>query len=294
MTLAGALGLLKVSKRASVSSQYNVRIIQADQPSDVLIPPNAGRGLVRDYYQQRTICQYLALSAGALWAFHKLDNTAYRAAVLGLLFPGAGFTAVATTPAIVAFLLTNVLLVLSIVVWFVLGGIFFPIAVWFGSAIVAGFLARDAIYGPSAWICGIFCYGGILYLKVNGHWSNAARCKKAQERNKWLIEAVREQMANATPRPSPESRELSLETLRHVQFVLERGLSPADDFSYHDVIDQFQSSSLRYQLYSLVDVLSIYQCHYAPNFHGYLSQASRNCIEKSVQKKVVSCVHSFL
>ncbi|PNP86631.1 hypothetical protein FNYG_00021 [Fusarium nygamai] len=89
---------------------------------------------------------------------------------------------------------------------------------------------------------------------------------KAQERNKYLVQAVEEQLANATPAPAPGSRELSLDTLRHVQHMIERGLSPHDDFSFHDVIDQFQTGAVRYQLYGVVDVLSLYQCHYAPGY----------------------------
>jgi len=54
------------------------------------------------------------------------------------------------------------------------------------------------------------------------------------------------------------------------------------------VIDQFQTGAVRYQLYGVVDVLSLYQCHYAPGFHGYLSRASKNCIEKSLQKRIMS------
>ncbi|KAH7137447.1 hypothetical protein B0J13DRAFT_625220 [Dactylonectria estremocensis] len=60
--------------------------------------------------------------------------------------------------------------------------------------------------------------------------------------------------------------------------TLERGLSARDDFSYHDVIDQFKTGSVRYLLYDVVDVLSMYPCHCAPGF------ASQNCIEKSLQE----------
>lgn len=256
--------------------------------SDVLIPPHVGRGHIKTYYQRRTLSQYFSISAGGLWVFFNLNNTAYRAAALGLLFPGAGYAAVATIPSIVAAAFTIVLLGLALASYFAMGAISIPLAVWLGSSVTAGFLARESLYEPSGWICAIFSYGGIAYLIIKNHLSHSAKSRKAEERNKWLVEAVQEHLANATSAPPPGSRELSLETLRHIQFILERGLSGPDDFSCHDVIEQFQGSSLRYQLYSLVDALSLYQCHYVPNFHGYVSLASRNAIEKSLRKEVVS------
>ncbi|RSL67349.1 hypothetical protein CEP53_003024 [Fusarium sp. AF-6] len=255
---------------------------------DVLIPANAGRGLVKKYHQRRTLYQYGALSLTGLWAFKNLSNTAYRAAALGFLFPGAGFTAVATFTSAAAFLLTVALIPVTIFVWFAMGGIFFPIALWVGSSIAAGYMATDTLFEPSALLWAALCYTGIFWLMSNARSLNAAGYSKAQERNKYLVQAVQEQMENATPAPAPGSRELSLETLRHVQHMLERGLSPRDDFSFHDVIDQFQTGAVRYQLYGVVDVLSLYQCHYTPGFHGYLSKASQNCIEKSLQKRIMS------
>lgn len=255
---------------------------------DVLIPPNAGRGIIKKYHQQRTLYQYMALSGFGLWAFYNLDNVSYRVAALGFMFPGAGFTAIGTFSSIVAFLLTIVLVPVTIFIWFGMGGIFFPIALWVGSSLGAGYMARGVLFEQSAPVWALICYSGIFYLTSNARSLNAMGYSKAQERNKYLVEAVQKQIVAATPGPNPEERELSLETLRHVQYMIERGLSPKNDFSYHDVIDQFQTGAVRYQLYGVVDVLSLYQCHYAPGFHGYLSRASQNCIEKSLQKQIMS------
>ncbi|KAF5543685.1 linalool dehydratase-isomerase precursor [Fusarium phyllophilum] len=229
---------------------------------DVLIPANAGRGLVRKYHQRRTLYQYFALSLSGFWAFYNLENTSYRAAALSFLFPGADFTAVATLASTAAFLATLVLIPVTIFVWFAMGGIAFPIGLWVGSSFSAGYLATDSLFEPSAIFWAIFCYTGIFWLMGNARSLNAAGYSKAQERNKYLVQAVEEQLANATPASAPGSRELSLDTLRHVQHMLERGLSPHDDFSFHDVIDQFQTGAVRYQLYGVVDMVT-----------GYLSSA---------------------
>lgn len=90
------------------------------------------------------------------------------------------------------------------------------------------------------------------------------------------------------PRPKDEDRELSLEELRAVQHVIDLGLLDIDDWSEFGVIDQFQTSALRYQLYEMMYTYGIYQGTYTPNFHGYLSQAFRNTIEKSFTKKVMN------
>lgn len=280
MTLAGVHGRLKVSAQ-STSVQRLITV-------DVLIPPSAGRGMIKRYHQQRTFYQYLVMSLFGLWAFYNLPNPSHRAAALGLLFPGAGFTAVATLPAVAAFFLTLLLVPVSIFVWFAMGGIVFPISVWVGSSILSGYMAGPTLFQKPALLWTLFCYGAIFHLTRNAKSLNAAGYSKAQERNKYLVQAVKEQQANAVPAPPADSRELPLETLRHVQYMLERGLSPKDDFSFHDVIDQFQTAAVRYQLYGVVDVLSLYQCHYAPGFHGYLSRASQNCIEKSLQKRIMS------
>ncbi|KAF4428589.1 Linalool dehydratase/isomerase [Colletotrichum fructicola] len=187
-----------------------------------------------------------------------------------------------------AFLLTLVLIPVSIFVWFAMGGIAFPIALWIGSSFMAGRLAQDTLFEQSAALWALGCFSGITWLMNNASSLNAAGYSKAQERNKYLVQAVEEQMADAAPAPQSGDRELSLETLRHVQHMIERGLSPRDDFSFHDVIDQFQTGAIRYQLYGTIDALSLYQCHYVPGFHGYLSKACQNAIEKSLQKRIMS------
>lgn len=244
--------------------------------------------MVKKYHQRRTLYQYTAMSIFGLWVFNNVSTPAYRAAALCLLFPGAGFTAVLSLTSYAAFLITIVLVPVSLSVWFMMGGIVFPFALWIGSAAAAGYLAADQpILEKAGPVWAVLCFASVAWVMNYASRLNAAGFTKAQERNKYLISAVAEQMADAVPAPAPGSREVDLETLRHVQWTLERGLSAKDDFSYHDIIEQFQPSAIRYQLNSVVDALSIYQCHYTPGFHGYLSKASQNCIEKGLQKRVM-------
>jgi len=87
--------------------------------------------------------------------------------------------------------------------------------------------------------------------------------------------------------PLIEDRELSLEELRMIQYIIDQGLRDINDWAGFNVIDQFQTSALRYQLYEMGYCLGAYQGIYTPSFHGYASEAARNVIKKSFTKKVM-------
>lgn len=72
-----------------------------------------------------------------------------------------------------------------------------------------------------------------------------------------------------------------------VQWTIDQGHLKIDDWTNFTVIDQFQTSALRYQLYEMMYCLGAYQGIYTPNFHGYSAQAFRNTIEKSLTPKVL-------
>lgn len=260
---------------------------------DVRIPSKAGTGLATKYKQRRTILQYLVLSLPGLWAFYYMDSIQLRAAGIGLVFPGAGFFVIGSTSALTTFGVILFLFPLTIIAWFGMGGVFFPLALYFGSAAAAGLSVGDELPHRRGLMLAATVYGAIVSLLVKSEYDHASGQVKAKERNKYLVDAVVQQRTLASAAPAPGSRELDLKTLRFVQHMIERGLSRHDDFSYHDVVDQFQTAALRYQLSGVACVLSLYQTHYAPSFHGYVSQASRNVITKSLQKKVMRQVPNF-
>lgn len=238
------------------------------------------------YYQKRTIVQYACLASAGAYVFYKSGNPRIQVAGLGLLFPGAGLIAACTIFSVVAFVVSTALIPLVLFAWFGCGGIAFPIALWVGTDLLGAFLVKDSVLeasGPS-WIA--ICLTGIAYLTWKSRESNRAGKEHRKLRNSYLVDAVQQNQINAVE-AEPGSREVDETTLRFLQWHIELGLAPKDDFSYHDVIDQFQTSAIRYQLYEAVSDLGMYQSVFAPNFHGYLSQAQRNIIEKSLQKKVV-------
>lgn len=230
--------------------------------------------------------QYAGLAAVGLYTFYHAQSPSLRAAALGMLFPGAGFLAVFTIPSVLSLIVSTALFPLCMFAWFGAGGVFFPIALWTGTTAFAGLIARDKLFEPAGPIAAAICVGGIVYITFQSNKANEEARQKGQKRNEYLISAVQQNQARGK-KQEPGSRELDLKTLRFMQRFIELGLTTKDDFSYHDIIDQFQTSAIRYQLYEAVSDLGVYQFIYAPNFHGYLSQASRNCIEKSLTERVV-------
>lgn len=209
-----------------------------------------------------------------------------RAAALGLVFPGAGLLAVGTLPALIFGFFTLLGIPLVLFAWFGAGGLAFPLGLWLGSTVLAGLLAKDTLFNLAAPISTVICVGGIIWLTTQTSKANSEAREKRKHRNEYVVSSVRK-MQTEGQKAASGSRELSLRDLRFIQWFVELGMQPFDDLTYHDVIDQFQTAAIRYQLYESVSDLGLYQFNYAPNFHGYLSLAQRRIIEKSLTERVV-------
>lgn len=231
--------------------------------------------------------QYTFLAAAGLLTFYKVNDPRARTAGLGLLFPGAGFVAVGTLPSTIALVGTLMSIPLILFMWFGCGGLAFPIILWLGSDLMAVALTRDTVVESAGSLVTAACTVLLAYITWNVRSANIEAETKRKERNKFLPEAVQKNHATAQAAPIPGTREADEQSLRFVQWMLEMGLAPMDDFSYHDIIDQFQTSAIRYQLYYGVYELAMFQSAYCPNFHGYLSEAQRRLIEKSMTKRVM-------
>lgn len=139
----------------------------ANYAADVLISPSAGLGLTKRDYQRRTMFQYSALYVLGLWCFQNLKSPAFRAAALGLLFPGAGLIAVGSIPAIFAFIVTLIDIPVTLFVWFAMGGVLFPLLLWFGSAVLAGCLAQGSLFNEAGIVWGTACLAMVTWAVWN-------------------------------------------------------------------------------------------------------------------------------
>tara|TARA_R110002003_G_scaffold55_8_gene5016 strand:- start:3006 stop:4280 length:1275 start_codon:yes stop_codon:yes gene_type:complete len=110
---------------------------------------------------------------------------------------------------------------------------------------------------------------------------------KRSARNAFIPSELENIDETSVDAPNDADRELDIEVLRAVQYILDQARRDKNDWTDFTIIDQFQTAALRYQLYEIIYVLGIYQGIYTPNFHGYLSAAVRQTIEKSLTPKVL-------
>ena len=234
---------------------------------------------------RRTAAVYAAIVLLGLLPVLLGAPASYQAAGLGLLLPGGGFLAIGGWGYLL-FAATVPLLLLAIALMLLTANVAAPLLVWLGAAGLAAMLAADSIV-PSA----PFTVPAIVlaFLGWAGYTHRTALQREMAHRayrNSYLPLAERQVLERASPRATPGTRELTAEELAHLRFALDRGLQPVESLEGFHVIEQFQTSSLRYQINTLLWALQIAQCHYAPNFHGYLSQAQRNLIDKLTVPKV--------
>jgi hypothetical protein len=227
---------------------------------------------------RRTVTAYAATVAAGAALTRAAKGRPLANAGLGLAIPGGGFLG-AKRPGV--FLATQGVFGVSLAAWLGSGNILAPITTWLGSAALsarpgqrsAGRLARAAV--PAVAAAG-----------VAGAWATRERSHRAalvrrESRNAHLrLLAAREP---ATPRRMPEPHvepELTAEELALARFAFDRALQPVGEWEGFDKIEQFQTSSVRYQVTTMGHSLSSLQYARTPAFHGYLSQAQRNLIDK--------------
>jgi hypothetical protein len=152
----------------------------------------------------------------------------------------------------------------------------------------AYFAAGESVFESAGIITGLCLAAFVVYFNRFSSKASKAGAAKREIRNEFLPTELADVEA-ASVKPPPEGeRELALDDLRLVQYAIDQARRGHDDWTNFGIIDQFQTSALRYQLYELGYIMGAYQGIYTPNFHGYLSEAHRNIIEKSFTKKVMN------
>ena len=198
-----------------------------------------------------------------------------RALALGALSPGAGYI---YTRSPLRFLATLGGFAASLVAWFGSGNIVLPPLLW----VAAAFNARkQAVRGRKTWNgARVAIPAGLVGAAAAGVAARRRAFRAAQDRGR-----ERAQYLADVPRIDPQPKdtaqqELSSADLATLRSLLDRALQPLDKFDGFTKVDQFQTSAIRYQLNFLQWALASAQLHYLPSFHGYLSAAQRNLIDK--------------
>jgi hypothetical protein len=207
------------------------------------------------------------------------------AAGLGFWLPGAGFVAVGGW-SILLFPVTLAIFCVSLVAWFWAGMVLAPVAIWLGSALIAGFMA-DGHVMPGAHVVVALAMAGIGFaFRQRAEKRRVADEAKAVARAGYVPPSLAEVEVAAAAIPAADAREIAADDLPSLRYVLDRALQPVERFDGFDIIDQFQPAALRYQLNHMGFALAVAQGSYCPNFTGYLGEAQRNLIEKYLLRKV--------
>lgn len=257
------------------------------ETNEFRVPSFTGKGRTSTYYRWRTLIQYITLVALASAGWKKLPYAAGRAACLGLIFPGGAYLSNPSILNVFLFLLTVAFFPISFFIWFASGALLAPLLNYVTPIAIGAYINRSAIIFEHALYVdiAIACSVILMFFTISVNLA-AQNTKKREERNEY-VPTLAAEIAERTPLPSNE-REIDLETLRFVQYFMELGLQDFDDWRGFDVIDQFQTASLRYQLWEIVYTLGTYQSIYVPSMRGKLCEAQTNAIDKSLTQRVMN------
>jgi hypothetical protein len=218
----------------------------------------------------------------ALWAVGLLLallplGASVRALGAGLQVPGGGLL-YAGHPVYAG--LAAFGLFLSVFLWWAMGPIVLPPAVWAvgvaAGALTAGQSASHAkVTGIAVTLPVLVALGLAAHtLQRRRRLAVGARLNTELAQREFLIVGA---PAAGETLPVAES---SLEDLAHLRYAFDLALQPIDEFQGFLKLDQFREAATRYQINALGYALSMAQFTRTPAFSGYQAEAQRNVIEK--------------
>ncbi|KAF5688645.1 hypothetical protein FDENT_4730 [Fusarium denticulatum] len=243
--------------RASKSSTQHGQAYGTSGPyAKYLIPPNVGSGPHRKNVQARTLGAWIAfvlVSLGILFQNYVDIGPKYRAAALGIIFPGAGYLASANILGGILFAVTWASIPLALFAWFGAGAIIFPLLVWSLSILGAYLTTGGTIWENSGyWAPGIL-FTTFLYANVSSRAERNRGYKKRTARNEFILrQAAETDGLVAAGSKKEEGEELSIESLRKLQYLFDQAFQSLDDWSGFTIVDQYQTAALRYQIYQMM------------------------------------------
>ncbi len=248
-------------------------------------PPINAVGPVTRSRLQRLGFMYLGLFAFGIGIAQVASSPGTQAFGLGLAFPGGGFLHfLAGGPGSIALhlgcaILSVVLFLVALFLWFGTGNQAAPFVVWFGAALAAAAMSHPHTFTGSwllvSGLAGATVGGGWLVHRRNLAGKLARRERRRVTAGTWVPPATALDAA-----ASPLVEELSADDLAALRYALDRALQPIDEFNGFDFIDQFQPSAIRYQINNLCYSLSLANYIRMPAMRGYLHEAQRRLIEK--------------
>jgi hypothetical protein len=233
---------------------------------------------------RRTVAVYGTLAAAGTVIAVTAGRRPIANLGLGLIAPGAGFLS-AGKP--LSYAATQPAFLVSLGLWLGSGNVLAPVTVWGATAAASGrhrarWRAAHAVVPAAA----AATLTAVVQIRERGF---RKAVKRRDERNARLRElgATSAQPVTTTrvaPRTLtgalPEVAELTADQLAEQRFLLDRALQPIAEFAGFDKIEQFQTSSIRYQVTCAGIALAAAQYDHTPAFGGYVNAAQQNLIAK--------------
>ena len=233
----------------------------------------------------RFVASLLVVEAiGALLVF-AVESDAWRAFGTSLIFPGAGFLYNASP---ILFVVTALLLVLALVLWWGASAHLAIPLVWLASAVVPGVLAE----GPRLWVDRGVDWGwsiGVAYGLAGlsaavGIW----RVERRFRAKRRMIPELNEYLRTVElPEPISGPRSPNAMDSELLRWCYSFAFQADDDLIGLDWGEQFHSGTqVRYQLNGLVWSMSLYAANFLPNAPGVIRDAIERVAHKHTDLRV--------
>ncbi len=212
-----------------------------------------------------------------------------QAAGWGLIIPGGAFIACGTLwGVILGILIFAFFYKFAMQIMMSTGIIMLNLYLWVLSIIGGFFTAKgDTPVYSIAIIVALLIFTIIVKSRLSNK-NYKIRLEKRDLHEKYLVEEValhEKLVAESVPLTN---RELDEDSVKASRYLFEMTLREPGDFTGYESVEQSQYSAYRYSLDYLGYTLAMMQCHYTPNFHGYLNQAQRFIIESFTMPSVCS------
>jgi hypothetical protein len=200
---------------------------------------------------------------------------------LGLLLPGGGFL---YAGAYWMFAASLVVFVLSLLVFAVMSPYWVPPLVWVALAGAAALVVGGETVEPARWIIPAVVLALVAVTLVARRAQFRGFLAEVTRRNEHL--SGRTWTAPAAEVVRPAASTLGDDDLGALRRGLDLLLQPVDGFEGFLTRDQYREAAWRYQINFASWNLSMYQYVHAPAFSGYLTEAQRLGIEKTLDPRV--------
>jgi hypothetical protein len=279
MTADPAATLPRPAGAGSSAAASTARV--ANHPLSPLIPLRPlGIGPVSRKRQRRTRRAFVGLQAVAFLPVILRRSPRAKAVGLGLALPGGGLIFTRRWGSALTSLLA---FAFSAVAWVGAGMTTGPVAVWLGSALLAG---RGGTRRSTLRYAEIAVPTAAASIAIGLSLRKAVLARKgtaeARRRNEYLA-ALPIEPSQAAPWVAEE---LTVDELQAARVLIDMGVQPVDEFEGFVWIEQFQPSAVRYQICYLSYALAHLQYCRTPAFQGYMQEAQRNLIKKLLIKRV--------